>query len=47
MQGNISQKKGEIMTVAATWMNLETIKLSEVSETERQVYNMSYVQDKI
>ena len=31
-------KKNEIMSFAATWMDLEIIILSEVSEIERQIY---------
>ena len=33
-------KKNEIMPCAATWMDLETIILSEVSQTEKDKYNM-------
>ena len=37
----LSQKKKEIMPLAATWMNLEMINVGEVSQTERQVYQIS------
>ena len=30
-----SHKKGEIMPLAARWLNLETLILSEVSQTEK------------
>ena len=33
-------KKNEIMQFAATWMDLETITLSEVSQTEKDKYRM-------
>ena len=34
----LSHKKNEIMPFAATWMDLETIILSEVSQTEKDKY---------
>ena len=33
-------KKNEIMLFAATWMDLEIIILSEVSQTEKDKYHM-------
>ena len=33
-------KKNEILPIAATWMDLEIIILSEVSETEKDKYHM-------
>ena len=33
-------KKNEIMPFAATWMNLDIIILSEVSQTEKDKYHM-------
>ena len=33
-------KKNEIMPFAATWMDLETVILSEVSHTEKDKYHM-------
>ena len=33
-------KKNEIMSFAATWMDLEIIILSEVSQTEKDKYHM-------
>ena len=36
----LSHKKNEIMSFAATWMNLEIITLSEVSQTEKDKYIM-------
>ena len=33
-------KKNEIMPFAATWMGLELIILSEVSQTEKDIYHM-------
>ena len=34
----LSHKKNKIMPFIATWMDLEIIILSEVSQTERQIY---------
>ena len=33
-------KKSEIMSSATTWMDLETITLSEVSQSEKDKYHM-------
>ena len=35
-------KKNEIMPIAATWMDLEIIVLSEVSQTEKDKYHVIY-----
>ena len=34
-----ANKKNEVMPFAATWMNLEIIILSEVSQTEKDKYH--------
>ena len=36
----LSHKKNEILPFAATWMDLENIILSEVSQTEKDKYYM-------
>ena len=36
----LSHKKNEIMSFAATWMDLEIIILSELSQTEKDKYHM-------
>ena len=38
-------KKNEIMPFAATWMDLEIITLSEVSQTEKDKYHITYMQN--
>ena len=39
----LSHKKNEIMPLAATWMDLEIIILNEISETEKDKYDITYV----
>ena len=40
MESYSAIKKNEIMPFAATWMDLEIIILSEVSQTEKDKYQM-------
>ena len=40
MEHYSSMKKSEIMPFAVTWMDLEVIKLSEVSQKEKNNYHM-------
>ena len=44
-----AMKNNEIMPFAATWMDLEIIKLSEISQKEKDKYHMipPYVESKI
>ena len=39
----LSHKKNEIMPFAATWMDLEIIILSEISQTEKDKYHISLI----
>ena len=36
-------KKNKIMTFSATWINLEIIMLSEVSQTEKDKYDITHM----
>ena len=40
-------KKNEMMPFAATWVDLEIIILSEVSQKEKDKYHHSYMEPKI
>ena len=40
MEYYLAIRKNEIMPFAATWMDLETVILSEVSQTEKDKYYM-------
>ena len=36
-------KKNEVMPFEATWMDLESVILSEVSQTENEKYHMTFL----
>ena len=40
-------KKNKIMPFAATWMELETLILSEVSQKEKDKYDITYLESNI
>lgn len=39
----LNHKKNEIISFAATWMNLESIVLSEVSQRKKKSYDITYM----
>ena len=41
MEYYLAIKKDEIMPFAATWMDLESVILREVSQTEKEKYHMT------
>ena len=41
MEYNSAIKKNEIMLFAATWMDLKSVILSKVSQTEKKIYHMT------
>ena len=41
MEYHSAIKKNEIMLFAATWMDLESVTLSEGSQTEKEKYHMT------
>ena len=43
MEYHSAIKKNEIMPFAATWMDLEILILSEVSQTEKDKYDITYM----
>ena len=40
MENYLAIKKNEIMSFSPTWMDLQIITLSEVSQTEKDTYHM-------
>ena len=43
MESYSAVKKNKIMLFAATWMELETLILSEVSQKEKEKYHITYI----
>ena len=39
---SLSHEKNEILPVAATWMDLEGIMLSEINQRERKTYGFTF-----
>ena len=39
----LSHKKNKIMSLAATWMNLEIVTINEVSQMEKDKYDIAYI----
>ena len=39
----LSHKKNKIMSFAATWMNLEIVTNNEVSQMEKDKYDIAYI----
>ena len=44
MEYSLVIKKNEIMSFAATWMDLESVTLSAVSQTKKEKYCMEFLQ---
>ena len=44
MEYYLAIKKNEIMPFAVTWMDLETVILSEVCQTEKDKYVVSHIE---
>ena len=47
MEYYLAIKKNKIMPFAATWMELETLILSEVSQKEKDKYYITYLKSNI
>ena len=45
MEYYLAMKKNEIMPFAATWMDMEIIILSEVSQTEKYKHDITYMRN--
>ena len=45
MECSSAIKKNEMMPFAATWMDLEIVILSEVSQTEKDKYGSAFMQN--